>query len=402
MKTLHIITTLGMGGTERVLYRLIQHDIKAKTSNITHVVISLTDDGVYGERLRDLGVPVHCMGMSRGIGKLPAITPLLNFISKTLLGIVPCYRLIKKIKPDVVQTWMYHSNLLGGELARLAGVPAIVWGIRISYNNSSERLIPSWMHRYGTTRSYHTPTFIVGCGPKSSQSHIDLGYAPEPWVTIPNGIPLDTLIPKLTTRQATRKLLNIDKDTMALGLVGRFDDQKNHQGLCHTLGLLQSSWAKDKPLFHCYLVGTGCTPDNQTLKNWISTAGIQEQVTLLGERNDVPEIMNALDLNLLISHYEGFPNVLAEGMASGTPCVTTDVGDAAYIVGDTGWIVPPGDMEGFRDAILSAYQEWQESPAKWAERQAQCRQRIVDNFSIEKMVDSYHRVWQSAIDKTQK
>jgi glycosyltransferase involved in cell wall biosynthesis len=103
--------------------------------------------------------------------------------------------------------------------------------------------------------------------------------------------------------------------------------------------------------------------------------------------------MYALDIHILSSRSEGFPNVLAEAMACGTPCVTTDVGDAAMIVGDTGWVVPPKNPQVLANAILEAINEKQNNPLMWEVREQACRDRIVDNFSIEKMVAGYHQVW---------
>ncbi|MPX98375.1 glycosyltransferase, partial [Salinivibrio sp. VYel6] len=112
-----------------------------------------------------------------------------------------------------------------------------------------------------------------------------------------------------------------------------------------------------------------------------------------GRRDDITAVMNGFDIFVLSSASEAFPNVLSEAMACGTPCVTTDVGDAAIIVGDTGWVVPPKNPQALAKAILEAMEERQNNPQAWQARKRACRERIVNNFSIEKMVDSYHRVW---------
>ena len=135
--------------------------------------------------------------------------------------------------------------------------------------------------------------------------------------------------------------------------------------------------------------------NNQELCRLIESQGVKDNVLLLGERPDIPSVMNALDIHVLSSSFgEAFPNVLAEAMACGTPCVTTDVGDAAVIVGDTGWIVPTSNSELLANAISEAVAEMQDSE-KWAVRRSMCRDRVVLNFSIERMVDNYHNVWKS-------
>ncbi|MGE8636156.1 MAG: glycosyltransferase, partial [Achromobacter piechaudii] len=118
LHVLHVITGLGQGGAESVLLRLATYP----EPGVTHTVVSLTDEGIYGERLRAAGVTVHALGMKRG--------------RVSLGGFLALRRLIANSRADVVQTWMYHADLIGGLAARMAGVRAIAWGIR----NSGEHL----------------------------------------------------------------------------------------------------------------------------------------------------------------------------------------------------------------------------------------------------------------------
>jgi glycosyltransferase involved in cell wall biosynthesis len=140
------------------------------------------------------------------------------------------------------------------------------------------------------------------------------------------------------------------------------------------------------------LAGTGCSDDNAALVAQIKDHGFQGAVRLLGRRGDIPAIMNALDLHVLSSRSEAFPNVVAEAMACGTPCVVTDVGDAALIVGNTGWVVPPRDPERLAEAIVEALRERTDAK-QWQSRSRAARQRILNEFSLEDMVERYHRVW---------
>ncbi|EMK6845210.1 glycosyltransferase, partial [Vibrio cholerae] len=145
--------------------------------------------------------------------------------------------------------------------------------------------------------------------------------------------------------------------------------------------------------FEVVLVGTNLDECNLALSNVINENNLS-CVRMLGRRSDMPSVMSAFDVFVLSSAFgEAFPNVLNEAMACGTPCITTDVGDAALIVGDTGWVVPPKDPQALAKAMFEAIEEKQDNPQAWQARKKACRERIVNNFSIEKMVEGYHQVW---------
>ena len=151
---------------------------------------------------------------------------------------------------------------------------------------------------------------------------------------------------------------------------------------------------KNKGLvFRVLLIGPDIDVHNTELMSWIRQNHLQDNLLLLSQRTDIPALMNALDVHILSSLSEAFPNVLAEAMACGTLCVTTDVGDARLIVGDTGWVVPPRNAEALADAIEQALLEKQNNLEAWQQRKQASRARIEENFSVEKMVENYHEVW---------
>jgi len=374
MKVLHIITGLADGGAEAVLFRLITHDMK----NL-HAVVSLTTDGKYGPALRDHGVPVVALEMPRG--------------RVTASGLLQLWRTVRAVRPDVVQTWMYHADLLGGLVTRLAGVP-VVWGIRnttLEPGRSSQTTIAvarmcGWLSR-------RVPRRIIACAHAAVTVHAALGYDAKRMVVVPNGYDLSRFRPDAEARTLLRGEWNVGNDVPVLGMVARFDPQKDHANLIDALGLLAAQGGR----FLAVLVGTGVTPDNAEIAQRIACAGLTEHVRLLGARPDVPAIMPALDVHILSSAYgEAFPNVLAEAMACGTPCVTTDVGDAAQIAGDTGWVVPPRNPQALAEALAQALTA-QDDREAWATRQQRCRERIAENYSIEAMVQRYRAVWAKAI-----
>lgn len=365
----HLITGLNNGGAEAVLYRLCAHDPEDR-----HHVVSLMGGGKYGPMLEALGVPVTCLNMPRG--------------RVTASGLWRLWHLLRYQRPDVVQTWMYHANFLGGLTARLAGSRNIVWGIRHSDlddngTSRSTRLVV----RLGAWVSRWVPRRIVCCAEKARGVHVAEGYDRSRIDVVPNGYDLSVFRPAPDAGRCVRAELEID-DQPLIGFVARHDPQKDHDNLFRALKVLHGR--NLRPL--CLLVGTNMDAGNMALRSRIESLGLSGQVRLLGPRNDIPAVMNALDLHVMSSAFgEAFPNVLAEALACGTPCVTTHVGDAAAIVGNTGWIVPPRHPEALADAIAAALDL--RGTADWAKRKAAARERVAGRFSIDRMVDNYRSIW---------
>ena len=371
MRVLHVITSLDSGGAESVLARLCLAD----KQNI-HSVISLMDEGIYGGSLRNAGVQVYVAGMPRG--KL------------TLRGLWRLWRFIRRARPDVLQTWMYHGDFLGGVLGRLAGVRNIVWGIRntdLSPGKSSRMTI--LVARACARLSRVIPAKIAVCAEKAAEVHACLGYARDKMVMIPNGYDLARFKPDPDAREAVRQEFSVGEEDYLVGMVARYDPFKDHTNLISALQLIVERGIN----FHCLLVGEGIGPANEALVSVIAQAGLSTRISLLGRRSDIPDLMNGLDVHVLASSSEAFPNVVAEAMACGTPGISTDVGDAALIVGNTGWVVPPGDPEAMADALVTARKE-RALPEQWQTRQKLARQRIETEFSMDRMVSRFQAVWQ--------
>ncbi len=371
---LHIITGLDNGGAQAALYRLCTSDL-----NNRHSVISLLDEDKYGPLLKDADIKVYCLHMPRG--------------GVSLSGLITLWQLIRQIKPDVVQTWMYHADLLGGIIARLAGMRSICWGVRHSdvhpvKTKRSTRLVVWCCAQV----SRWLPIKIVCCAHKALQVHRQLGYPAEKFDVIPNGYDLNKFRPDQEARARLRSELGIADSLPLLGMVARFDPQKDHLNLVKALSILKQAGVD----FRCLLVGPSLTAHNQELLRYIAEYDIGDKLILLGPRNDIPVVMNALDVHILSSAYgEAFPNVLAEAMACGTPCITTDVGDAALIASNLGWVVPGQDAEALAAGIKQSLAALN-NRAEWQDRQQRCRKRMQESFSIEKMVAAYRQVWLEA------
>lgn len=369
---LHVITGLGDGGAEAVLYRLCKFDKENQ-----HVVISLLGHGKYSPLLEELGVQVYHLNTPAGTIRTAAL--------------VKIYKLIRQLKPDVVQTWMYHADLIGGVIARLAGVRKVFWNIRhTTLESGKSKRTTILIAKLCAHLSRFIPEGIVCCAQKAVTVHSELGYEASKMTVIGNGYNLEVFNPNNDLMVRFRNELNVESGTTVLGMVGRFDPQKDHFGLLSALSIVKSR----VPDFKFALIGRDLNSANTALNNEIEKLNLESNIILLDQRTDITLVMNGLDFHVLSSGFgEAFPNVLAESMACETPCVTTDVGDAAVIVGDTGWVVPPKDPQALAKAMLEAMEEKQSNPQAWQARKRACRERIVNNFSIEKMVDSYHQVW---------
>ncbi|WP_238881008.1 glycosyltransferase family 4 protein [Achromobacter xylosoxidans] len=372
LRVVHVITGLGQGGAESVLWRLATF----AGQDVEHIVVSLTDDGLYGERLRAAGITVHTLGMPRG--------------RITLRGFMGLRRLIAGARPCAVQTWMYHADLIGGLAARLAGVRAVAWGIRnsgahLERSSRSARMVL----RACALLSGVLPGAIVCAAQDAAQRHAAKGYRRDRMVVIPNGYDLSRYAPDAAARARVRAQWGLDGDVPVIGCVARWDPLKDHGNLLRAVAALVRD-GRDAGL-RCVLVGRGMTADNPELMALVDKLGLRERLVLAGPSDEVPAVMNGLDLHVLSSCAEGFPNVVAEAMACGVYCVATDVGDAAYIIGDTGVVVPPEQPEALARGIETALRD---VASRGQGRAGEAgRARVLENFDLGRMVQSYTAVW---------
>jgi glycosyltransferase involved in cell wall biosynthesis len=370
LKIVIVITGLATGGAEIMLLKLLER----LDDRFSLHVISLAPLGEIGPQIQAQGIPVESLGMRPGVPSPMAFIRLV--------------RRLRALKPDVVHTWMYHADLLGGLAARLAGIGAIGWCIRHSNldrdkTKASTRAVVAacaWI-------SGRVPDRILCCSEVARKIHVDVGYAADKMVVVPNGFDLSRFQPDPRARTAVRSELNLAADTPLVGLIGRFNPQKNHAGFFQAAGLLH----RRLPTVRFLLAGKGIDEGNGELVRAMESAGIRSVTHLLGLRSDISRLMAALDVLASSSFGEAFPNVLGEAMACGVPCAVTDVGDSAYIVGDTGKVVLAEDMAGLAAAMESLLLL---SPV---ERQAlglRARSRVAENFEIGQVVKRYEAFYE--------
>jgi glycosyltransferase involved in cell wall biosynthesis len=374
-KILHIITGLNTGGAEMMLYKLLSGIDGARFEN--HV-ISLTGDKVIGDKIAALGIPVQYLGMAHGRPDARRFFLLV--------------REIRALRPDVVQTWMYHADLLGGLAAKLAGVRRLVWNIRHSdlpreHTKRSTRLTA----KLCALLSHWLPDKIICNAQRSVAMHIQLGYKKTLFEAIGNGFDLQRFRPDAEAKTLLCRELNIDPATMLVGLVARFDVQKNHSGFI----VAAQSAARRFPDVRFILAGRNVDNANAELRLWIAQTDCASRLHLLGERHDIPLLTAALDIAVSCSLFgEGFPNTVGEAMACAVPCVVSDVGDSAFVIGETGLTVAPGDTAALAEAMLRLLR----MPA--GERAAlgqKARARMLENFSLPVVVKKYEALYASLL-----
>lgn len=375
LNVVHVIVGMNVGGAELMLRRLIltQH---AQQFGVAHKIISLTSVGEVGAQLQAEGVSVTSLGM-RSVLQVP-----LAFFR--LVG------LLRRLRPDVVQTWMYHADLLGGLAARLAGCRHVIWGIRttdIGKGGSRATALVRWLC---SRLSCWVPRRIVCAASAARRLHAAIGYCADRMVVIPNGFDLTSLQASSAEVASLRDACGLGANVLVVGTLGRFNAVKDQQNFVCAAGVL----AQHYPAVRFLLVGRGCDAANGVLSAWIAATGFPQRFVLLGERQDAPVCLAAMDVFALPSRTEGFPNVLAEAMAMGLPCVSTDVGDAAVVLGDCSEVVPPEDAQ----ALARALARLLDMPAQQrAALGAAGRNRIEQEFSMARCAERFAAVYEDVL-----
>lgn len=352
----HIITGLDVGGAERALYTLLTNGLEGPFRNR---VISLMGPGHYGPLLQEAGIPVTCLGMSPGKPTLGALRGLLAAVSKA--------------PTDILQGWMLHGNLAATLARRWADRDAaLLWNQRLSMETLDERsLLNRALIRLEAQLS-KTPRAIIYNSARSRRQFAEHGYNDDRALHLPNGFDTDKWAPNTAARQAIRQELGLPPYATVIGYVGRGHPQKD-------IGTLYAAFERVSPKHSdAVLVAVGRDLDQGCPRS--------DRVILTGQRPDVPALMCGFDLLCLSSKAEGFPNVIGEAMATGLPCVITDVGDARDIVGETGWVAPPRSPERLADCLDKALSC---PPESLRQRGCQARDRILTQFSIASLVDRY-------------
>ena len=376
LKILHIIIGLDVGGAEIALKRLVaSHE---GNRNYRHKVISLTDIGAIGKQLQNLDFEVYALGM-RTVFDIPRVTWKLA-------------RLIHANQPCIVQSWMYHADLIGGIVARLVGCNKVIWGVRNTdlFSNNGVSKTTGWIMKMCAVLSSYIPHTIVCVAHRAKLVHADAGYARSKLTVISNGFEADVYEPKLSIRDSIRRSINVPIDALVIGSIGRFNEYKDHRSFISAAANLASIDSR----VYFLLAGRDVDSSNVNIMHWIKETDYADRFRLLGERSDVPAILAAMDIFCLHSKSEGFPNVLGEAMCAGLPSVATDVGDVAVLLGEGGLVVSPHDTEALTQSLLTMAQYSSETRTLFGKI---ARTRIKENYSMCAIKQDYEELYQKVM-----
>lgn len=370
----HLITSLDNGGAERMLSKVVK---KSDGSKFRHVVISLKDRGVLGRDIEDAGIELHTLNM----------TSPLNFPA----AFIRLYRLLKKIKPGILQTWLYHADFLGTLVRWAYPVPKLVWNIRCSNMDLRHYAFHTRIIFRALRLMSSIPDGIAINSNTGLTHHRNCGFHPREWYLIPNGFDTSEFSPNESLRSALRLDLNLPLSSRLICFPARYDTMKDHPTFLRAARII----AEEQQDVFFILVGRRINNQNAPLVGMIEEYGLQGRVLLLDERDDISQLLPAIDIIGISSAFgEGFPNVLGEAMACGIPCVATDVGDIREIIGQAGIVVPPrapGELAGAWRKILSL------PPNEVRDQGVMARRRIQEKYSIETVTDMYESVYKALI-----
>lgn len=342
------------------------------------IVVSLVNHGALRDRIEALGIPVYTCDMKPG--------------RPSLRGLWRLIRLVRHCKPDLISGWMYHSAL-AAQIAQVFSAPRtpVIWSLHYCFADlSQEKTLTAAVIRLCRYLS-RLPAKIIFVSQASKTQHELFGYRCETSAVIHNGVDTQQFLPSAEARASVRAELGLDKDAILIGMLGRFHPMKGHENFLRAAAEV----AQTNSQSHFVLIGRNVDRQNVVLLQLIRELGIENRTHLLGERRDNARLAAALDVFSSSSVYgESCPNVIFEAMASGVPCVVTDVGDAAWMVGESGRVASTLDAHSLATAWLDLITL---SPAERTRLGTLARSRVLEHFQIQLILARYEEQFEQVL-----
>jgi glycosyltransferase involved in cell wall biosynthesis len=368
-KVLHVITSLELGGAETALYRLL---MAMQNQPYEFFVLVLKDEGHYSAQINAMGIPIHYLHLTKT-----------NVLSAFLHGLAH----IKRLKPDVVQTWMYHADLFGGLAAKIAGVKNIIWGVRCE--GVGLKPATRMIQKFCAALSWMIPNIVMMNSNIAVTNHRRLGYQFKKMRVIHNGFDMSALSSQNTAPTLDNTL---PPNAFLIGTLARFHQDKGYETL---IASIDKVCERHQNIYFVFC-GQGCSQQNLILQKQLHQLKHQDKVILINGVADTIGYLNKLNLFVLPSRTEAFPNCLAEAMLCELPCVATDVGEVQHILGEVGLVVPKENPEALTDALLTMVEK---SPEERMRLGCIGKNRVESKFSMDKnmkMVSSLYEIGSTA------
>ncbi len=357
-----LIRDLGYAGAQRQLVTLAT----GLPRDEFHISVLHFHPGPLEEELRSAGIKtVHVR--KNGRWDLPAFFLRLLAAARTE-------------QPDIVHSYLTESNVLGVLMKPFLRGARVVWGLRDSQTDAA---LWGFLGRLSFRLSRllsHRADGIIANSAAGRDYYIAQGFPADRLTVIPNGIDVGRFAPDPDAGSRLRAAWRIAPETFLIGHVGRLNVMKDHATL-----LRATAMACDRhPDARLVCIGGGDPVYGAHLRRLAGELGLADKVSWQPARGDMTAAYNALDALVSSSSFgEGFPNVVAEAMSCGVPCVVTDVGDSAHLVGDACFAAPPSQPQALADALCRLLET---DPAAMTELKARARARIVNTFSTPQLV----------------
>ncbi|MGE9213553.1 glycosyltransferase [Exiguobacterium aurantiacum] len=371
IKVLHIITGLGVGGAENMLLKILKN---TNRNSYEHTVVSLTGKGEISQEIEKLGYEIVNLeiGSFRIFKNLHKVKLLVD-------------------KSDLVNTWLYHADFFGFIFSKMRfKTKKIIWNVRhtnldVQHNKISTLLILK-MNRY-LSRKIDLVTFN---SIESRNNHIKLGFNPQKIKMISNGFDLKEIKFSNINRVKYRNELGIKEDEKVLITVGRWHKQKDYYNLINALKIFKL----EIPHFKMIFIGKDLDYENIELSNLIKKSGLENNIVLLGKRLDAKELLSVADLYISSSAGESFSNSIGEALATSLPCVVTDVGESALIIGNAGIVVPSKNSK----ALANAMSELVHNLTMYNFMKSVAREQIEQRYNIKDVIITIENNYKEVVE----
>lgn len=367
-KILFFIRSLNAGGAERQLV-VTAKGLAQRGHGVT--VLTFYEGGFYADELNDTKIQ------------------LLNLQKKGRWDVFPFILRLRKVlrnqTPDVIYSFLGTANILTVVMRYFIAPVRIVWGVRAS-NMDLEQY--DWLSRWSYWLECRLARFsdaIIVNSNAGMKYAVEHGFPEKKMTVIPNGIDTERFHIDKSAGEMLRKAWNVAGGEHLIGVVGRIDPMKGIPTFLEAAVLLRENCSHARFVW----VGTGETTYENSMRQLSSKLGLDDVLIWAGRHTNMVAVYNAFDIASSSSYSEGFSNVLGEVMACGVPCVVTNVGDSALVVGDTGLVVPAKDSRALADA-------WNEmlllDDEMFQERTIAVRNRVVNEFSVAALIENTSKI----------